>query len=202
MCVCLFVCVCVCVSKRKTKDRADGMRKKVPFPLTRFEPVPLGYAPIVPLITPRVQARLASVETNTSDTHQLHRETQACITCVCVCACVRESVCVRACACVCVCARARAHFRPYHILLFSSPATVFWRRLVMLRSMMCWNTPLLKPHSLSPLFVRCDCASMGQVWHTVHTQESPDASDHDWPGYEYTLVFLLFRQGSIRINSM
>ena len=31
MCVC--VCVCVCVCQRKTKDRADGMRKKVPFAL-------------------------------------------------------------------------------------------------------------------------------------------------------------------------
>ena len=27
------VCVCVCVCQRKTKDRADGMRKKVPIPL-------------------------------------------------------------------------------------------------------------------------------------------------------------------------
>ena len=28
--------------QRKTKDRADGMRKKCPLPSTGFEPVPLG----------------------------------------------------------------------------------------------------------------------------------------------------------------
>ena len=53
--------------QRKTKDRADGMReKKCPLPSTGFEPVPLGYAPTVLPITPRWQARLPSVETNTS----------------------------------------------------------------------------------------------------------------------------------------
>ena len=55
--------------QRKTKDRADGMRKKCPLPSTGFEPVSLGYAPIVLPIAPRRQARLPSVETNTSDTH-------------------------------------------------------------------------------------------------------------------------------------
>ena len=56
--------------QRKTTDRADGMReKKCPFPSMGLEPVPLGYAPIMLPITPREQARLASVETNTSDTH-------------------------------------------------------------------------------------------------------------------------------------
>ena len=65
---CMRVCVCVC--PRKTKDRADGMRdKKRPFPSTGFKPVSLGYAPIVLPITPREQARLASIETNTSDAH-------------------------------------------------------------------------------------------------------------------------------------
>ena len=31
--VCVCMCVCVCVCQRKTKDRADGMRKKVPIAL-------------------------------------------------------------------------------------------------------------------------------------------------------------------------
>ena len=73
MCVCVrvreCVCVCVCVCQKKAKDRANGMRKKCPSPFTGFEPVPLGYAPIVPPITQRGQAGLASVETNTSDTN-------------------------------------------------------------------------------------------------------------------------------------
>ena len=56
-CVCVCVCVCGCVSvwvrvrarvcvrvcQRETEDRADGMREKMPIPLTGFEPVPLGY---------------------------------------------------------------------------------------------------------------------------------------------------------------
>ena len=67
--VCVCVCVCACACQRKTKDRADGMREKCPFPSTGFEPVPLGYGPTVFPITPRAQARLASVKTNTSDTH-------------------------------------------------------------------------------------------------------------------------------------
>ena len=72
------VCACVCVFQRKTKDKADGMMAKVPIPSTGFEPVPLGFAPIVLMITPWGQARLASVETNTSYTHlQVHRETQS-----------------------------------------------------------------------------------------------------------------------------
>ena len=76
--VCVFErereCVCVCVCQRKTKDRADGMReKKCPLPSTGFEPVSLGYAPIVLPIAPRQQARLTSVEWNTSDTHPLAR---------------------------------------------------------------------------------------------------------------------------------
>ena len=88
------------VCQRKTKDRADGMReKKCPLPSTGFEPVPLGYAPIVIPITPRGQARLASVETNTSDTHP---PTPSCVyVCVCMRACV--SVCMRACVCVYMC---------------------------------------------------------------------------------------------------
>ena len=53
----------------------------MPIFLDRFKPVPLGYAPTVLSITPRGQARLASVETNTSDTHP------PCV-CVCVCVCV------------------------------------------------------------------------------------------------------------------
>ena len=89
---------CVCVCKRKTKDRADGMsKKKCPFPSTGSEPVPLGHASIVLLITPQEQAYLASDETNTSDTdHQLHRETQPSTTKLFVC------VCVYVCVCVCV----------------------------------------------------------------------------------------------------
>ena len=30
-CACVRACVCVCVCQRKTKDRADGMREKVPI---------------------------------------------------------------------------------------------------------------------------------------------------------------------------
>ena len=76
------VFVCVCVGQRKTKDRADGVRgKKYPLPSTGFEPVSLGYAPIVLPIAPRRQARLPSVETNTSE----------CVY-VCVCARVRTHV--------------------------------------------------------------------------------------------------------------
>ena len=33
VCVCVCVSVCVCVCQRKTKDRADEMREKVPLPL-------------------------------------------------------------------------------------------------------------------------------------------------------------------------
>ena len=33
LCVCVCVCVCVCERERKTKDRADGMREKVPIAL-------------------------------------------------------------------------------------------------------------------------------------------------------------------------
>ena len=57
--VCVYVCgweldVCVCVCVRERRNRADGIReKKCPFPSTGFEPVPLGYAPTVLLITPR-----------------------------------------------------------------------------------------------------------------------------------------------------
>ena len=82
---------------RKAKDRADMHEgKNCPFPLTRFEPLSLGYAPIVLPITPLEQARLASVGTNTSHTHPPG---------VCVCLCV--SVCMSAGAhtCVCVCVR-------------------------------------------------------------------------------------------------
>ena len=75
--VCMRACVCACVSE--TKDRADVMREKsAHVPSTGFEPVSLGYAPIVLPIAPRRQARLPSVETNTSDTHP------------CVCVCVSE----------------------------------------------------------------------------------------------------------------
>ena len=37
------MCVCVCVCQRKTKDRADGMREKVPIPgpSMGFETVPV-----------------------------------------------------------------------------------------------------------------------------------------------------------------
>ena len=51
------VCVCVCVRERR-KIKLTVWGKKCPFPLMGFEPVPLGYAPIVPPITPRGQARL------------------------------------------------------------------------------------------------------------------------------------------------
>ena len=49
VCVCVRACVCAC--HRKTKDGADGMREKCPFPSTGFECVPLGYAPTVLPIT-------------------------------------------------------------------------------------------------------------------------------------------------------
>ena len=85
MCVCVCVCVsgCACVSvcQRKTKDRADGMRGKCPFPSMGFEPVPLGYAPI--MIRSHHESRHASrqsKQTLQTLTHQLDRETLACIT--------------------------------------------------------------------------------------------------------------------------
>ena len=72
VCLCVFVCMCVHVyaCQRKTKDRADGMREKSAHSPrwdsnlylwnTRRSCFP---------ITPRGQARLTSVETNTLDTH-------------------------------------------------------------------------------------------------------------------------------------
>ena len=61
-------------------------------------------------ITPREQACLASVETNT---------------CTCVCACVRA--CVRACVCVCVCAWRRAR-----IIIYLSTTVYVWQRFFLL----------------------------------------------------------------------
>ena len=54
------VCVCVYVKERRKIELYEG--KKCPLPSTGFEPVSLGYAPIVLPIAPRRQARLASVE--------------------------------------------------------------------------------------------------------------------------------------------
>ena len=101
MCVC--VCVCVCVRERR-KIELTAWGKKVPIPSTGFEPVPLGYVPIVLATTPREQAHLASFETNTSDTHppaaswntSMHFKTLQLI-------CVYARMCVRACECTCVC---------------------------------------------------------------------------------------------------
>ena len=66
VCVCVYVraCVraCVRVCQRKTKIELTVWGKKCPFPWTGFEPVP-----VLPIT--RGQARLASVETNTLDTH-------------------------------------------------------------------------------------------------------------------------------------
>ena len=50
--------------------------------------------------TPRRQARLASVETNTSDTHRVCVYVRVC---VCVCVRARVCVCARACACAYLC---------------------------------------------------------------------------------------------------
>ena len=111
------MCVCVCVCQRKTKGRADGMREKCPLPSTGFEPVSLGYAPIVLPIAPRRQARLPSVETNTSDCVCVSEWVSVCActrarACVCACVsqwikvpdeCVCVCVCVSVCVCVCVC---------------------------------------------------------------------------------------------------
>ena len=66
VCVCVRACVCArvcvrvraCVCQRKTKDRADGMSEKCPFPLTGLEPVPQAYTSIMRPITPQEQARL------------------------------------------------------------------------------------------------------------------------------------------------
>ena len=69
--------------------------EKCPFPSTGFEPVPVGYAPIMLPITPREQARLVSVETNTSDTlgplwnTSMHCETLQ-LLCAGVCVCHNE----------------------------------------------------------------------------------------------------------------
>ena len=79
VCVCVYVCECVCVCVRERRKMELTVRGKTcPFPSTGYESVPLEYASVVLLITQREQARLASVKTNTSDTH--------------VCACVRACV--------------------------------------------------------------------------------------------------------------
>ena len=55
VCVCARVCVCVCVCVSEKDERLSRRYegKKCPLPSTGFEPVPLGYAPTVLLITPR-----------------------------------------------------------------------------------------------------------------------------------------------------
>ena len=60
MCVC--VCVCVCVCQRKTKDRADGMRGKVPI-FDGIRTCTSGVRAHLASDSPQEQARLASVET-------------------------------------------------------------------------------------------------------------------------------------------
>ena len=88
-CVRVRACVCVCVCQRKTKDRADGMRGKVPIYPRRdsnlyvWDPRPSCFRLHHESSgTPRI-----SRKKNTSDSVR-----------VCVCVCVR--VCVRACVCV------------------------------------------------------------------------------------------------------
>ena len=72
------VCVCVCVRERR-KIELTAWVKKCPFPSTGFEPVPLGYAPIVLPITPQGRhASRQSKQTLQTLTRQLHRETQSC----------------------------------------------------------------------------------------------------------------------------
>ena len=74
-CVCARarVCVCVCVCQRKRKERADGMREKSAYSprrdLNLYLCQALGRVSTVLPITPRGQPHLASVKTNTSDTH-------------------------------------------------------------------------------------------------------------------------------------
>ena len=98
MCVCVRACVCVCVCQRKTKDRADGMREKVPILLDGIRTCTSGIrAHRASDYTTRV--RLPRVSQNTLDTHP----PCVCVR-VCVCVCVRACVCVCVCVCVCACA--------------------------------------------------------------------------------------------------
>ena len=60
---------CMSVSEKDERQSWRHEGQKCPLPSMGFEPVPLGYAPTMLPITPRGQARLTSVETNTSDTH-------------------------------------------------------------------------------------------------------------------------------------
>ena len=81
--------------QRKTKDRADGMREKSAHCPRRDSNLYLWDThPPCCLLHHEGRARLASVETNTLDTHVC-----VCVR-VCVCVCVRAHVRVSMCACV------------------------------------------------------------------------------------------------------
>ena len=70
VCVCMCVCVCVCVCQRKTKDRADGMSEKSAHCPRRDSNLYLwDTRPPCCRLHHEGRARLASVETNTLDTH-------------------------------------------------------------------------------------------------------------------------------------
>ena len=111
------VCVCVCVCQKKTENRADGMSEKSAHSpgrdlnLCLWDTRPSCFR----LYREGRHASRQSKQTLQTLTHQLHRETPACITkhsnsylararvCVCVCVCVsqwKESVSVRVWICV------------------------------------------------------------------------------------------------------
>ena len=94
-CACVCVCVCVCVCQRKTKDRADGVREKVPIALDGIRTCISG-----------IRGHSASDCTTTAGTPSISRVKhfrhspvssigkQSCV-CVCECVCVCVSVCGR-----------------------------------------------------------------------------------------------------------
>ena len=89
-CVHVCVCVCVCVCQRKTKDRADGMREKVPIALDGIRTCISG-----------IRAHRASDCTTTAGTPPVSRNKH--FRHSPVSSIVKQSVCVCECVCVCVC---------------------------------------------------------------------------------------------------
>ena len=59
-----------CVKRKFSTLSLHSAVENGSFSSTGFEPLPLGYVPTVLPTIPRGQVRLASVETNTSDTHR------------------------------------------------------------------------------------------------------------------------------------
>ena len=81
-CVCVCVCVCVCQRQRNTKDRADNMREKASIYPRRYSNLYLWdtHPSYFRLHHVSRHALRQSKQTLQTPTHQLHHETQACIT--------------------------------------------------------------------------------------------------------------------------